>query len=64
MLKWGFKQSQGDHILFMKYSSQEKIIALILYVDDIIVTGDDLEVIVQLKKSLSKEFEIKDLGAH
>ena len=49
--------------MFIKHSSQGKIAALIVYVDDIVVTGDDLEAIVQLKKSLSKEFEIKDLGA-
>ena len=29
----------------------------------LVVTGDDLKAIVQLKKSLSKKFEIKDLGA-
>ena len=62
MLKWEFQQSQGDHTLFIKHSSQGKIAALIVYVDDIIVTGDDLEEIIQLKKSLSKEFQIKDLG--
>ena len=28
MLKWGFKQSQGDHTLFIKYSSQGKIATL------------------------------------
>ena len=63
MLKWGFKQSQGDHTLFIKYSSQEKLATPIVYVDYIIVTGDDLEAIMKLKKNLSKEFEIKDLGA-
>ena len=45
----------------MKHSSHEQIAALIVYVDDIVVTGDDLEEIMQLKNSLSKEFEIKDL---
>ena len=49
-------------MLFIKHSSQGKIATRIVYVDDIVVTGDDLEVIVQLKKSLSKEFEIKNLG--
>ena len=45
------------------HSSQGKIAALIVYVYDIVVTGDDLEAIVLLKKSLSKEFEINNLGA-
>ena len=48
MLKWEFKQSQGDHTLFIKHYSQRKIAALIVYVDDIVVTGDDFEAIVQL----------------
>ena len=62
ILKWGFKQSQGDHTLFIKHSSQVNIAALIVYVHDIVAT-DDLKTIVQLKKRLSKEFEIKDFGA-
>ena len=39
-----------------------KITILIVYVDDIIVTGDDMEEIHNLKKSLTKEFEINNLG--
>ena len=49
--------------LFIRHSSQGKIATLIAYVDDIIVAGDDLEEIMQLKKSLSNEFRINDLGA-
>ena len=57
-----FKQSQADHTLFIKKSRNGKITILIVYVDDIIVTGDDLEEIEKLKKQLAKEFEIKELG--
>ena len=35
---------------------------LIVYVDDIIVIGNDEMEIDQLKKKLATEFEIKDLG--
>ena len=63
MLKYGFSQSQGDHILFIKHSSQGKIIDLIVYVDCLVLTGDDLAEMLKLKKYLSRGFEIKDLGA-
>ena len=62
MLKYGFKQSQGDHTLFIKHSSQGKVTVLIVYVDDIVLTCDDMEGMQELKKYLAKEFEIKDLG--
>ena len=35
---------------------------LIVYVDDIVVIGNDKEGMAQLKECLLKEFEIKDLG--
>ena len=59
---YGFCQSQGDHKLFYKQSSVMKFTVLIVYVDGIIVTGDDQEEICRLKSLLAKEFEIKDLG--
>ena len=61
MLRYGFKQSQGDHTLFTKHSSSGKVIALIVFVDDIVLTGDDLDEMGRLKHYLAKEFEIKDL---
>ena len=39
-----------------------KIAVLIVYVDDIVLSGDDTDEIVQLKKKMRFEFEIKDLG--
>ncbi|RVW82043.1 Retrovirus-related Pol polyprotein from transposon TNT 1-94 [Vitis vinifera] len=36
-----YKQSQGDHTLFIKHSATGGVTALLGYVDDIIVTGND-----------------------
>ena len=38
-----YKQSQGDHTLFIKHSAAEGVTALLVYVNDIIVTGNDRE---------------------
>ena len=59
--KHGFKQSNLDHILFLKHRDG-KITALIIYVDDMIITENDGDEIVDLQKYLASEFEIKNLG--
>ena len=58
----GYCQSNLDHTLFFK-RNQDKITALIVYVDDMVLTGNDLEEMKLLQEYLSKEFEIKDLGS-
>ncbi|CAM8995198.1 unnamed protein product [Rhodiola kirilowii] len=58
----GYTQGQSNHTLFVKKSATNKMTVLIVYVDDIILTGDDLQEMIRLKQSLAKEFEIKDLG--
>ncbi|CAN1170498.1 Retrovirus-related Pol polyprotein from transposon TNT 1-94 [Linum perenne] len=58
----GYYQCQTDHTLFVKHSSTGNRSILIVYVDDIILTGDDIMEIDKLKAQLAKEFEIKDLG--
>uniref|UniRef100_A0A2N9FA47 Integrase catalytic domain-containing protein n=1 Tax=Fagus sylvatica TaxID=28930 RepID=A0A2N9FA47_FAGSY len=62
MRKYGYHQSQSDHTLFLKHSNEGKVTALIVYVDDIVVTGNDIMEMGKLKTYLAKEFEIKDLG--
>ncbi|RVW94161.1 Retrovirus-related Pol polyprotein from transposon RE1 [Vitis vinifera] len=62
VLKLGYKQGQADHTLFVKKSHAGKMAILIVYVDDIILSDNDMEELQKLKKYLSEEFEVKDLG--
>ena len=57
----GYAQAQSDHTMFVKHSEKGKIAILIVYVDDIVLTGDYLIEMEWLKKSLASSFEIKDL---
>lgn len=59
MRKHGFRQSNSDHTLFLKHQ-QGKVRALIIYVDDMIITGNDKEEISRLQKHLATEFEMKN----
>jgi hypothetical protein len=61
MRKYGYKPINSDHTLFLKHRLG-KVTALIIYVDDMIITGDDLEEISRLQKQLVTEFEMKNLG--
>ncbi|CAL9021510.1 unnamed protein product, partial [Prunus brigantina] len=61
MKKFGYVQSNSDHILFLK-RHKGKLTALIIYVDDMIVTGDDQAEMQNLQKYLASEFEMKSLG--
>lgn len=61
MCSMGYKQCNGDHTVFYRHEERRSTI-LVVYVDEIIITGDDDTEISRLKKNLSQEFEIKDLG--
>ena len=56
MKESGFKQNQGDHTLFIKHSAAGGVTALLVYVDDIILTGNDEKEKHELKQILEKEF--------
>ncbi|KAI9162634.1 hypothetical protein LWI28_029108 [Acer negundo] len=62
MREYGFKQALADHILFYKRDGDD-ITLLIVYVNDMIVTGSNISEIEKLQCRLAKELEMKDLGA-
>jgi hypothetical protein len=57
----GFTPSSYDSALFIHHTSTG-ITLILLYVDDMIITGDDTASIRDLQKFLSQHFEMKDLG--
>lgn len=56
----GFKRSNVDSFLFVRNASYGKLVVLI-YIDNLIVTGDNLDEITSLKHALHQKFAIKDL---
>ncbi|GKC35294.1 putative RNA-directed DNA polymerase [Tanacetum coccineum] len=57
----GFIKCQSDHSLFIK-NTNDIFVALLVYVDDIVITGNDPVEISKVKEFLSSKFQIKDLG--
>ncbi|KAH0813995.1 hypothetical protein GEV33_008796 [Tenebrio molitor] len=56
-----FKQSPHDCCLYIKIQNGTKIY-LLLYVDDIILAGDDKTTLDQVTAALKREFSMSDLG--
>ncbi|RVW13837.1 Retrovirus-related Pol polyprotein from transposon RE1 [Vitis vinifera] len=57
----GFSQSPSDHSLFIK-NVDGLFIALLVYVDDVIIASNNQGAIADLKSELNKLFSLKDLG--
>lgn len=57
----GFKRSMSEPTLYVKLKGKALLIVS-LYVDDLIVTGNDLEVIKEFKHDMMNTFEMSDLG--
>ena len=61
LLAWKLMQSQADPNLYFAHFKNHTI-ALLVYVDDILITGSDLRLINQLKGHLQQTFRTNDLG--
>ena len=57
-----FTRSKEDHCVYFKLIG-DHVIYLVLYVDDMLLIGNDKEIIQDLKTRLFSKFEMKDLGA-
>uniref|UniRef100_A0A251VGU8 Putative zinc finger, CCHC-type n=1 Tax=Helianthus annuus TaxID=4232 RepID=A0A251VGU8_HELAN len=57
----GFKKCVYEHTLFIKNTATSTMVTCV-YVDDLIIASDSLQMINQLKDSMKKVFEMTDLG--
>jgi hypothetical protein len=60
LMSLGFTKSKDDSNLYLNVMNDEPVI-LLLYVDDLFLTGEE-NLITDCKKKLATEFEMKDLG--
>ena len=61
LLAWKLLQSHADPNLYFAHI-QDHTIALLVYVDDIIITRSNTHLITQLKRYLQRTFQTNDLG--
>jgi hypothetical protein len=57
----GFAVNEADKCVYYRYGGGNGVI-LCLYVDDILIFGNNIDVIKEVKDFLSNNFEMKDLG--
>ena len=58
---FGFEQNLDESCVYKRY--RDKVVMfLVLYVDDILLIGNDVEVMSSVKVWLSSQFDMKDLG--
>ncbi|KAJ9692429.1 hypothetical protein PVL29_011471 [Vitis rotundifolia] len=57
----GYSVTPANSSLFIK-ANGGKLAIVLVYVDDLIITGDDVEEICRTKENLSVRFEMKELG--
>ena len=58
---FGFEQNVDEPCVY-KYIKETKVVFLVLYVDDIILIGNDIGLLSNVKKRLVEKFQMKDLG--
>jgi len=63
LLSIGFAKSLSESTLCVKSKGNNFLIAS-LYVDDLLVTGDDARLVKEFKQEMMQAFEMIDLGLH
>ena len=60
-LKLDFGRSEEDHYVYYKLID-DRLLIIVLYVDDMLLIGNDRNIIKEVKSQLSSKFDMKDLG--
>ena len=63
MMSQECKRTFVDPCVYVRRFLDDKFIILLLYVDDMLIVGQDVDMIQKLKMELSKTFDMKDLGS-
>nr|KYP42347.1 Retrovirus-related Pol polyprotein from transposon TNT 1-94 [Cajanus cajan] len=61
LIEFSMTQCEVDHSVFFLHSSFGLCTYFVVYVDDIVITGDDSDGICHLKSHLQHQFQMKDL---
>nr|XP_016510923.1 PREDICTED: uncharacterized protein LOC107828175 [Nicotiana tabacum] len=61
LLQMGFKQSHYDYTLFIREANGDAVIIL-MYLDDLLITGNNDKSLHDTRTQLQKKFKMKDLG--
>lgn len=61
LIEIGFLQSRADHSLFI-YKKGKMFLAALIYIDDVILAGNNIDSMQWVKEYIDKMFSIKDLG--
>ena len=61
MVENDYKTNECDKCIYYKFEENSHAI-ICLYVDDLLIFGSDLHIIVETKNMLSSHFDMKDLG--
>ncbi|KAL0339458.1 UNVERIFIED_CONTAM: Retrovirus-related Pol polyprotein from transposon RE1 [Sesamum angustifolium] len=61
LVAFGFTQSSHDHCLFFM-GSEDTFVAMLIYVDDVLITSPSVSLLTDVKSYLDGLFTIKDLG--
>lgn len=62
LIEQGFERSKNEHTLYIKKQGKNDLLIISLYVDDLLVTGNNSKMILTFKEEMKKKFEMTDLG--
>ena len=62
MVNHGYKRTAADQCVYVQKFPDGNFVILLLYVDDMLIVGQNGALISKLKKELAKFFDMKDLG--